>query len=202
MCIYIHRHKHTGLATDRPAHAQLWASYFLHCGLPQGTYKDKKLSDGSTQFSTCCIFWASGPADMQTRAEGYHAAMFHLVGALHRFEMVWRVESTPSQRRVHSASLIRARRDMCFSTFFSHPLEGSWSLWWLQEGKPSCTPRAVKRWVISVPPQLGSSSVSVFKAKARHGQVLFCTLKNTMSFGEDTGLLNVFDKEETFLIVT
>ena len=55
--------------------------------------------------------------------------------------------------------------------------------WWLPAGKPSCPPGEVKRWAISLSLPSWAPGACVFKAKARHGQVLFCTLKNTMSFG-------------------
>lgn len=184
MCIYIHRCKHTYLVTDQSAHAQLWVSYFLPCGLLQGTCEDKKLGDDSTQLSTHCLFWAAGITDTWTRAEGHRAAMLCLQGALGRFNTVQGVKSTPSQRTVHGASLVRARWVMCYSTFFTHLLEDTNPSGGSRRGSPHALPeRRSTGWSLSVPPKLGSRSVSVFKAKARRGQVLFLTLKNTMSFG-------------------
>jgi len=140
LCIYIHSHMHTCLVTDRAARAQLWVSYFLPCGLLQGTCEDKKLGDGSTQLSTWCLLRAAGIADTQTRAEGHRAAMLRLQGAVGRFNMLRGVKNTPSQRTAHAAPPVRARQDLCYSTSFTHLLQDANPTGGSQQGSPHALP--------------------------------------------------------------
>jgi len=82
------RQKHTLLVTDQSAYAELWASYFLPCGLPWNDMWEQEAGNGSTQLSVCCLLGAAGIADTHARAERHCADMHSLQGALGRFSKI------------------------------------------------------------------------------------------------------------------
>lgn len=79
-----------------------------------------------------------------THRPGLRGTMPRLQRAPGRLSTVQGVTSTPSQRTEHGETW----------TFCTHPLDNSRSCWRLPEGRSSCPPREVKRWVISLHPGL------------------------------------------------
>lgn len=157
------RHKHTLLVTDLSAYAELWASYFLPCGLPWNDMWEQEAGNGSTQLSVCCLLGAAGIADTHARAERHCADMHSLQGALGRFS---KIQGEKKQS-------VRYR---CYCTSFSYLLKHSQSFCCLQ-GSHLALPYTWRS--LSVPP-IGFPGMSVSKEKA---DIVNCIL-NTSAFAK------------------